>query len=140
MSANWNTAVSIVFGLLLGVVFGLSIEQIALDPIVRTAAAKWLYDWQQLLSGFLALIAAAIAALLLWKQVTDTARQARSAELQARLATADSISRHVANVDNVGAELGSLYNCQIAGNSDPPFSRRRTTPLMEPRPARRSPT
>jgi predicted O-linked N-acetylglucosamine transferase (SPINDLY family) len=111
MRASWNTTIGILFGLFLGVVAALSFEQVALDPVERSAWARWLYDWQQLLSGLLTLLAAGVTAMLLWKQLSDTKRQAAAAERQASLATADSLKRHLSAVHNLQAEIGSLDNC-----------------------------
>ena len=71
----------------------------------RTGIVKWLYDWQQLISGFLALAAAGVAAALVWKQLADMRRQATAAERQALLATDDLLTRRMAAISQVSAEI-----------------------------------
>jgi hypothetical protein len=67
----------------------------------RHGIAKWLYDWQQLLSGILALIAAGIAAWLVWRQLADIRKQAVAAERQAWIATDDLLTRRIAAINEL---------------------------------------
>jgi putative tryptophan/tyrosine transport system substrate-binding protein len=53
MQACWNTTVSVLAGLTLGVVAGLSVEQVGLNHVERHMLAQLLYDWQTLVSGVL---------------------------------------------------------------------------------------
>jgi CII-binding regulator of phage lambda lysogenization HflD len=104
MRAKQNTTIGILAGLLLGLIAALSLEQFALDQVQRAGLAKWLWDWQQLLSGLLALLAAGLTAVLLWQQLTDTRRQAIAAEKQALFTTVDALSRYLATANNLRSE------------------------------------
>lgn len=100
--ARWNTTVTTLASLSLGIVAALSIVEFA-PPADRQTWARWLYDWQSLVAGMLALLAAAITAPILWKQLKE-------AEKQALLATRDGIKRDLSAFRDLQFQISSLSN------------------------------
>jgi hypothetical protein len=99
---QWNVGVTITAGVMLGFVLGAAFCSAfrIIDPTVtvgdplRTGFVKFLFDWQQLIVG----VAAALAAWLLLWQLADTRRQATAAEFQARIANAAFIGDRIAKL------------------------------------------
>ena len=88
----------------------------------RTGLVKFLYDWQQIISGVLALAAAGVAAWLVWGQLKEASRQASAAERQLLLLTDDLIARRIADIHSLKARIFSLVD--LIGAVD--FNDRRT--------------
>ena len=74
----------------------------------RTGLVKFLYDWQQIISGVLALAAAGVAAWLVWGQLKEASRQASAAERQLMLLTDDLLARRIADIHSLKARIFSL--------------------------------
>jgi hypothetical protein len=76
----------------------------------RAGLVKFLYDWQQIISGVLALAAAGVAAWLVWGQLKEASRQASAAERQLLLLTDDLIARRIADIHSLKARIFSLVD------------------------------
>ena len=77
---------------------------------MRNGFWQFVYDWQTLAAGLLALLAAIITGAILWGQLKSAARQAAAAERQAFLAITDALKRQLLSIDDLKTEIGKLDN------------------------------
>ena len=77
---------------------------------MRNGFWQFVYDWQTLTAGSLALFAAGGTGWMLWRQLKDIARQATAADHQLILVQADALRRRVLAIENLRADINGLCN------------------------------
>src|SRR5262245_55951814 len=103
MRGDWNAAITSTAGVIAGFLLGFTLAAMwFVTDAQRGAIGQWLYDWQQLNSGLLAIGAAGFTAWLLWRQAgrkgvvpssrADTAGQADGGPTEGDRSTGEAAS------------------------------------------------